>query len=83
MIIELWSHFVKLLKDDVIKNILENAISGRGAFRRFKDSVINIGIQQKWYSYKERAYEQIAIDWCKNHNLEYDYEKSDYEMKGE
>lgn len=34
---------------------LASAIQGRGAFRRFKDVVINMGIDQEWYDFQSAA----------------------------
>lgn len=50
---------------------LEHAIRGRGVFRRFKDTVDDIGIEQRWYDFEAQYYRKLAIDWCKTHGLEY------------
>lgn len=50
-------------------NILFDAIRGRGAFRRFKDKIHELGVDQKWYSYKDQRIKEIAIEWCKNYGL--------------
>jgi hypothetical protein len=50
---------------------LERAIQGRGAFRRFKDAVQDLGLAQQWYEYRDRAYEAIAIDWCDANGIAY------------
>lgn len=54
-----------------IRNELMNAIRGRGAFRRFKDSIYYHGIEQQWYDYQAEAYKRIAIRWCRDEGLEY------------
>ena len=51
---------------------LSRAIQGRGAFRRFKDSVIHLGIDQRWYDYRMEAYKRKAAEWCKDNGIEYD-----------
>ena len=51
---------------------LLRAIKGRGAFRRFKDTAFDTGVIDEWYSYKDRRIEEIAIDWCKEHNIDYE-----------
>ena len=51
---------------------LSNALNGRGAFRRFKDTVNWLGIDQKWYEFQDKEYKRIAIEWCKNNNIEYE-----------
>ena len=51
---------------------LLRAIKGRGAFRRFKDTAFDTGVIDEWYNYKNRRIEEIAIDWCKEHNIDYE-----------
>lgn len=51
---------------------LLKAIEGRGAFRRFKDTAFDMGVIDEWYAYKQLRLQQIAIDWCKVHNIDYE-----------
>lgn len=51
---------------------LSRAISGRGAFRRFKDGIRQLGIEQQWYDYQADAYKKKAIKWCKENGLKYE-----------
>jgi hypothetical protein len=51
---------------------LLDEIRGKGAFRRFKDKVSHLGIEEKWYTFRDQSYKQIAIDWCRNNDLEYE-----------
>lgn len=51
---------------------LANAITGRGAFRRFKDGIRQLGIEQQWYDYQAEAYKKKAIEWCEENELEYE-----------
>ncbi len=51
---------------------LLRAIKGRGAFRRFKDTAFDTGVIDEWYAYKDKRFEEIAIDWCKEHNIDYE-----------
>lgn len=50
---------------------LECAIRGRGAFRKFKDTVNRIGISQQWYDFQAEYYRKLAIEWCQEHGSEY------------
>ena len=54
-----------------IKNNLQRLIQGKGAFRRFKDYFLEMNIIQDWYNYRNEKYKEIAIDWCKQNELEY------------
>lgn len=56
-------------------NKLEYAIQGRGAFQRFKNAVNRMGISQQWYDFQEKYYRKLAIEWCRDHGLEYTEEK--------
>ena len=62
----IWSFPEGKMQDD-----LENAIRGRGAFRRFKDKCYDYGIIHDWYNYQAEAYRKIAIEWCDAHDFEY------------
>ncbi len=64
--------FVDNFPSGAIRNELMNAIHGRGAFRRFKDTLYRYGIEQSWYDYQAEAYKQIAIRWCRDEGLEYE-----------
>ncbi|MCT8138397.1 hypothetical protein H1D32_11935 [Anaerobacillus sp. CMMVII] len=59
------------ISNENYKNILLRAIQGKGAFRRFKDQIIDLGIEQDWYQFQGEKYKEIAIKWCKNHEIEY------------
>ena len=62
--------FIYDLGDGKQQEILAGAIRGRGAFRRFKDRLYDLNLQQKWYDYRDSAYERIAREWCEKYNLE-------------
>lgn len=55
-----------------LKDHLLSAIKGKGAFRRFKDLIIQYGIEQEWYSYQKTAYHNIAIRWCEDNKIDYE-----------
>lgn len=51
---------------------LLNAINGKGAFRRFKDKIDELDLEDAWYTFRDESYKEIAIDFCKHHGLEYE-----------
>jgi hypothetical protein len=51
---------------------LSRAISGRGAFRRFKDMVIDLGLSDQWYKFLDDAHRSVAIRWCEEKDLEWE-----------
>lgn len=52
-------------------NQLSCALQGKGAFRRFKDTISDLGLDEAWYAYRFIAFVQIAKEWCKIHNIPY------------
>ena len=63
--------FIETVNNIEIKNKLQRVIQGKGAFRRFKDYCFEMNIIQDWYNYKEEKYKEIAIEWCRQNELEY------------
>lgn len=43
---------------------LLDAIQGKGAFRRFKDTANRLGVLDHWYAYKDMRYRREAREWC-------------------
>lgn len=63
--------FVWSLPSGGLQETMENAIRGKGAFRRFKDALIRFGIEREWYDFRDEKYKEIAIEWCKDHGFDY------------
>lgn len=63
--------FIYHLPEGRMQDSLESAIRGRGAFRRFKDSIYRFKIEQQWYDFQEAAYRKIAAEWCEAHGFAY------------
>jgi len=63
-------NFIGALEDGDIQKVLYEAIQGRGAFRRFKDGIIEHGIDNQWYRYKESKIKELVIAWCKEQDIE-------------
>jgi hypothetical protein len=61
--------FCSTVENRNIANDLFRAIAGKGAFRRFKDTLQRHGIEKKWYAYKDEAYKEIAREWCEEHHV--------------
>ena len=62
--------FIYDLPEGRNQDTLERAIQGRGAFRRFKDRLFDLNLEQKWYDYRDRAYERISKEWCEQYNID-------------
>ena len=38
-------------------------IKGKGAFRRFRDMVADLGIQDEWNRFEHQQFEDLAVEW--------------------
>lgn len=64
--------FVDYLPPGKIKSELSSAIRGKGAFRRFKQTIRFHGIEQLWYDYQANAYRELAERWCNENNIQFE-----------
>ncbi len=64
--------FCLSVDDPEISDVLYGSIKGNGAFRRFKDAIYRYGIEDEWYSYRDNARKEIAIEWCRENNIEFE-----------
>jgi hypothetical protein len=58
-----------------VREALLQAIRGRGAFRRFKEVIHERGVTEAWYTYRQQAFEDIAIDWLEANGIAYSRKK--------
>jgi len=49
---------------------LREIFSKRGAYRRYKDWLINIGKIDDWYDYENKATEKALREWCKENGIQ-------------
>ena len=64
--------FVEMVADEGIHRELVIAIQGSGAFLRFKQAILYHGIEQQWYTFRDTAFREVAIQWCKRQGIAYD-----------
>ena len=64
--------FVDYLPPGKIKSELSSAIRGKGAFRRFKQTIRFHGIEQLWYDYQANAYRELAERWCNENDIQFE-----------
>ena len=57
---------------EAVQGRMYSAIQGRGAFRRFRDMIIKMGIEQVWYDFKADTYKRKAARWCEENGIEYE-----------
>lgn len=64
-------NFAKTTANPCTNELLCVALEGRGAFRRFKDTLHRVGLVDKWYTFKHSAFVEIAKEWCEENGIEY------------
>ncbi len=65
-------NFTETIEDDKKRDWFENAIRGKGAFRRFRATLERFGMETEWYDYLEASHRELAIEWCEQHGIVYD-----------
>ena len=65
-------NFTETIEDDKKRDWFENAIHGKGAFRRFRATLQRFGMETEWYDYLEACHRELAIEWCEQHGIVYD-----------
>jgi Uncharacterised protein family (UPF0158) len=58
------SDFIGLVDDITVAGRLRSAISGKGAFRRFREAVDeDDGLRRRWLAYRTKRHYLLALDW--------------------
>lgn len=66
---EIIEDFIGTLSEAEVREELFGAIQGRGAFRRFKDGIIEHDVEKQWYEFKEKKVKELVIAWCEDKDL--------------
>ena len=61
---DMMRRFSYQVSDEELSGRLLDAIHGKGAFRRFKDTLYQAGIQEEWFEFRDQQYREIAQEWC-------------------
>lgn len=61
--------FCDTVKNGRVASDLFGSLSGKGAFRRFKETTRRHGIEQQWYRFRDEAFKEIAMQWCRDNDL--------------
>ena len=64
--------FAETVTDQRANKLLCSAIVGKGAFRRFKDTLDRVGLRDEWYDFKHNAYVNLAREWCEENDIPYE-----------
>ncbi|MDQ6767457.1 MAG: UPF0158 family protein [Candidatus Eremiobacteraeota bacterium] len=79
------SDFIGLVEDISVAGRLRSAISGKGAFRRFREAVDeDDGLRRRWLAYRTKRHYLLALDWL--HKLgfapqQYNLNPADYDWQ--
>ena len=68
----LMEEFCLSRSDAQLSDTLYAAIKGRGAFRRFKDTVHREGVSEEWYGYRDAAVRKFALGWCAEQGIDFE-----------
>jgi Uncharacterised protein family (UPF0158) len=67
----LMEDFIARVKDGHLREKLQIAISGKGAFRRFKDVLANAApVRDQWFAFEQEQKRQWAKDWLESLDIE-------------
>ncbi len=62
--------FIERVRDQRAHELLERAIAGRGAFRRFKDTLLEFpALRQAWFGFHDARMQRRAIRWLADQGL--------------
>jgi hypothetical protein len=68
-------NFADQYPDRHVRDGLLIALDGRGAFRRFKNTIRLLGVEEAWYAHKDMAMQNFARKWCKEHDIPWHLEE--------
>ncbi|HUW33536.1 MAG TPA: UPF0158 family protein [Planctomycetota bacterium] len=69
-------------QDEKVANRLLRAISGKGAFRYFKDEIRRLNVEDAWYEYRREKMIDLAKAWCEEEGFELAIDRTAPEEKG-
>ncbi|MCQ2079124.1 MAG: UPF0158 family protein [archaeon] len=61
--------FVLGIEDESRRHEFMDAISGKGAFRRFRILAERYDLLEEWYGFKDRYWLSLAREWCEDNDV--------------
>ncbi len=62
--------FIKSLGDDPVRERMEAAINGKGAFRRFKDILLALPDERRrWFEYRDQRMQMRIVEWVREQGI--------------
>lgn len=63
--------FIETVSDSHLRDRLEDAVSGKGAFRRFKNVLLEYpGERQRWFDFQASNMNRRALEWLDSIGIE-------------
>jgi len=69
---DIMRRFCYTIDDEALREELLNAIHGSGAFRMFKSVLRRNDLEDEWFAYRNKVFKEIATQWCKENEIEYE-----------
>jgi hypothetical protein len=74
--------FIATVEDEHLRGMLQVAVQGRGAFRRFKDMLYHYPRErERWFHFSDAQARRRALDWLESQGIEPIVEESEYPEK--
>jgi hypothetical protein len=77
---DIMRRFCGTVEDAEQSQSLLDALHGRGAFRYFRDQVQRLELEDAWFRYRDRAFEDIARNWLEEHGIRHDREDGEDDL---
>jgi len=62
--------FIARVRDPRARDLLQRAIEGRGAFRRFKDALLDYPeLRTAWFAFHDARTDRRALEWLADHGI--------------
>jgi hypothetical protein len=68
---DIMEEFAESVTNTRANELLMVALEGKGAFRRFKDTLHRVGLNEEWFAFKHKAFVKIAREWCIDNEIDY------------
>ena len=73
---EVMEEFVETVGNRHLRELLNVALRGKGAFRRFKDVLFNYPKErEQWFEFEDRRRREMIAEWARDEGVEIDFER--------
>jgi hypothetical protein len=67
---EIMREFADSIESRPVREELQYAIQGPGAFRMFKSAIRRRKVEDDWHAFRNEALRKIAREWCEENDIE-------------